>query len=361
MANVIASPRISRLLERMSDAGLAGLLVTNPVNLRYLLGQPDASGGAYLICPDRRVAVINRSGSLREPSTFDVDPREPADLLSALRALDYYAGTVGYDDMHLSVGDLAALRDVVGDRVTFCPAPGVVEALREVKDSAELLRIAEAARLTDAVFEHLAELPWAGKTEAEMANTAETTMLALGADGPAFPTIVAAPPRSALVHAEPTANVMSPGLLVLVEVGARLDGYASDCARMFAIGSPAPELLEIYSVVREAQRIASKRIGPGVEASAVDLVAREALGAAGLGDFFRHGLGHGVGIEIDEAPCLSQHLPGNTLAHGNVVTVESGVYVPACYGVRIVDLVAVTTDGRSVLSSFPRDAPIAVA
>jgi len=356
--NVIASPRISRLLDRMADAGLAALLVTKPVNLKYLLDERDAAGGAYLISPDRRVAIVNR-GLLEQPS-FGAGRGEPADLLSALRALDYYSGAIGYDDTHLSAGELAALQAVVGDRVAFHPALNIVEVLREIKDTGEIRRIAEAARLTDAVLDHLATVPWTGKTEVEMALTVEAAMLELGADSPAFPSIVAGSPRNGLVHTEPTTSVLSSGAVVLVHIGARLDGYASDCTRMFSIGRPRSEFLEVYNVIREAQRVALQCVGPAADASALELQASVVLAAAGLDGRFPHDLGHGVGLDSSEGPHLSQHRAGLRLAPGNVLTIEPGVYVPERYGMRIGDLVAVTSDGRTILSSFPRDAPAEV-
>jgi hypothetical protein len=126
---VIASPRICRLLERLADLGLPGLLVTEPANLQFLLERPEVMRGAFLVCADRRVAVVNTDGGMPGPFGLGGQLSEPADLLSAVRALDYCTGTVGYDSNHLSVGDVAALQDVVGERVTLRPAPGIVEEL----------------------------------------------------------------------------------------------------------------------------------------------------------------------------------------------------------------------------------------
>jgi Xaa-Pro aminopeptidase len=170
-----------------------------------------------------------------------------------------------------------------------------------------------------------------------------------GASGPSFPSIVASAEHGALPHAEPRDAEIRPGVLVTLDLGARLDGYCSDCTRTWATGELDDDLVEMYDLVLRAQQAALDAVRPGPTGREIDAVARDLITAKGHGEHFGHGLGHGVGLEVHEAPRLARSA-GDTLAAGNVVTVEPGVYVPGRGGVRIEDLVVVTETGRDVLS-----------
>jgi Xaa-Pro aminopeptidase len=229
-----------------------------------------------------------------------------------------------------------------------------VEAERAVKDDEELGRLRAAAELADHALERVLERGLVGRTEREVALDLRLEMLRAGAEELAFPSIVASAEHGALPHAEPRDVPIAADTLVTIDWGARLDGYHSDCTRTYATGELPDDLAEIYEVVREAQQAALDAVRPGPTGKEIDAIARDVIEAAGHGERFGHGLGHGVGLEVHEAPRLSR--TGETpLAAGNVVTVEPGIYVPGRSGVRIEDLAAVTAGGREVLSSLPKD------
>jgi Xaa-Pro aminopeptidase len=229
-----------------------------------------------------------------------------------------------------------------------------VEAERALKERSELAAIRAAAELADDALRGLldgGELT--GRPERELALALEDAIRHRGGE-PAFPTIVASGPAGALPHARPRDEPVLEGTLVTFDWGVQLDGYCSDCTRTFAVGDPGAQLRDIYELVRRAQAAALDAIRPGPDGKAVDAVARELIAEAGHGDHFGHGLGHGVGLEVHEAPRLS--VTGtDTLRAGNVVTVEPGVYVPGTGGVRIEDLVAVTEAGHEVFSTLPKE------
>ena len=188
-----------------------------------------------------------------------------------------------------------------------------------------------------------------------MAVDLEREMRDRGADEPSFPSIVAAGPNGALPHASPGEAPIEAGQLVVLDLGCQLDGYCSDCTRTFSTGSLEEEAIDVYELVERAQLEALGAIRAGAGCREVDGVARSIIEAAGHGDEFGHGLGHGVGLEVHEGPRLSQLAPEDgRLSAGNVVTVEPGVYLPGRFGVRIEDLVAVTEDGCEILSGFPK-------
>ncbi|HET9593268.1 MAG TPA: M24 family metallopeptidase, partial [Solirubrobacterales bacterium] len=265
-------------------------------------------------------------------------------------------GRVGFEDDHMSVRLLEKLKEKLADGVEAVPAGGRVEELRRVKDEGELALIEEAAKLADEALRWSAELGLAGKTEREVARAFEARVRELGGD-PSFPAIVAAGPNGALPHAEPGEREIGRGELVVFDMGAAIDGYCSDGTRTFATGDPGEEAIEVYEVVRRAQQASLDALEAGIKGEDVDKVAREVIEAAGHGDRFGHGLGHGVGLELHEAPRLSLR-SDDVLAPGEVVTVEPGIYLPGKLGVRIEDLVVVTEDGFRNLSSLPKELQI---
>jgi Xaa-Pro aminopeptidase len=223
-----------------------------------------------------------------------------------------------------------------------------------VKDAGELERIRAAAVLADDALREVLDAGLVGRTERDVALDLEVAMRRRGAEGPSFPPIVAAGAHGALPHASPRPMAIPAGTLVVVDWGAQLDGYASDCTRTFATGELDERDRAVYDVVLDAQRAALAAVGPGPTGREVDAVARELIAAAGHAEHFGHGLGHGVGMEVHERPRLSTR--GDApLVPGHVVTVEPGVYVPGAVGVRIEDLVAVTQDGHDVMSTLPKD------
>jgi Xaa-Pro aminopeptidase len=263
------------------------------------------------------------------------------------------SGRVGYDDKLTSVASLRDIERSLPQGAELVAAPGLVERLRRVKDEAEQAAIAEAAKLADAAYVWALERGLEGRTEIEVARATEARIRELGGQ-PSFPAIVAAGANGALPHAEPSERPIAGGDLVVFDMGAILDGYCSDCTRTFAVGEVAGQPAEVYEIVRTAQQAALEAIRPGIGGVEADEVARALIRDAGYGDEFGHGLGHGVGLEVHEAPRLGPRSE-DTLAAGEAVTVEPGIYLPGTFGVRIEDLVVVTEDGHRNLSGLPKD------
>ena len=326
--------------------------MSNLVNVRYLSGYT-GSNGVAVIGPELRAfftdfRYVEQAAS--EVPDFE-RVRGERDLLGDVA--ERLSGRVGFEDGSLTVRSFERLKGLVGDRAELVAAGNLVEDLRAVKEPSEVEAIRAAAQLADGALSAVLERGLAGRTERDVARDLEAEMRSRGAEGPSFPSIVAAGPHGALPHAEPRDREIERGVLVTVDWGARLDGYCSDCTRTFATGDVDAEAAEVYELVRLTQERASDAVRAGAGAKAVDAVSREIISEAGHGDHYGHGLGHGVGMEVHEAPRLAP-TSDDTLAAGNVVTVEPGVYVPGRLGVRIEDLVVVTDSGREVLSGLPK-------
>ncbi len=236
------------------------------------------------------------------------------------------------------------------------PAPGAVERLRAVKDAGEIDRIRAASRLADEALRETLEAGLVGRSERDVAIELELRMRRLGAEGPSFPSIVAAGAHGALPHAAPRAREIRKDVLVTIDWGALHEGYCSDCTRTYATGERiSARARETYELVLAAQEQALAAVRAGPNGKEVDAVARDVIEAAGEGEHFGHGLGHGVGIEVHEGPRLSRLASEDPLLVGNVVTVEPGVYLPGRLGVRIEDLVVVTADGQEVLTRLSKE------
>ncbi|MGI8441273.1 MAG: M24 family metallopeptidase [Thermoleophilaceae bacterium] len=344
--------RPDRLAALLAEPGLDGLLVSDPVNLRYLTGFTGTNGVA-VVGPEQRAFITDfRYVDQAEQQVRGFERiRGKQDLLG--EAAERLSGRIGFDDANVSVRTHARLRELVGEGVELVPAGGLVEGLRAVKDAGEIQAVREAAEMADDVYEHLVGQGLVGRTEREVAGELEAFMRERG-EGPSFPTIVAGGAHGALPHASPRLEPIEPGTLVIVDLGCLLDGYCSDCTRTFATGPLGDEAAGVYELVLAAQRAALEAVRAGVPGAAVDAVARELIAEAGHGERFGHGLGHGVGLEIHEGPRVSP-TSEDELAAGNVVTVEPGVYVSGAFGVRIEDLVVVTDDGCEILGGFTKE------
>jgi Xaa-Pro aminopeptidase len=345
--------RADRLEALVRERDLDALLVTNLVNVRYLTGFT-GSNALCLVGPGLRLFFTDfRYVTQSRREVGDAFDREQGrqDLLEDVA--ERMSGRVGFEDAHLTVRQHERLRGYAGDDVELVAAGRLVEDLRKVKDDSELERIRAAAALADEIFEHARAMGLAGHTERDVAVELETEMRRRGSD-PSFPSIVAGGPNGSLPHARPGGDAIEPGTLVVIDMGCVLDGYCSDCTRTFATGPIPDGAAEVYDLVLRTQVATLDEIRPGVACRDVDAFARELIAAAGHGERFGHGLGHGVGLEVHEQPTLSRAGEGE-LAAGNVVTVEPGVYVPDEFGVRIEDLVVVSESGREVLSGFPKE------
>jgi Xaa-Pro aminopeptidase len=347
--------RGERLAGLLADLDLDRMLVSDLVNVRYLTGFTGTNG--VCVCDaDTRLLLTDfryTERAAEETEGWDVVTITDDWLGGVAKHL---AGRVGFEDDQMSVRTRERLGARLSDGVDLVPAGGTVEKLRRVKDADELASIAAAAELADDVWRWSLERGLAGRSEREVARAAEARIRELGAD-PSFPAIVAAGPNGALPHAEPGEREVGRDELVVFDMGARLDGYCSDGTRTFATGDPGEEARAVYETVREAQAAALDAVEAGVGGEAVDAVARKFIEDAGHGERFGHGLGHGVGLEVHEAPRVS-HRSEDVLAAGEVVTIEPGIYLPGKLGVRIEDLVVVTEDGHRNLSGLSKDLQI---
>ena len=351
------SDRAARLADKLPEIGADLLVVTSLVNVRYLTGFT-GSNGMVLVGPDTRAFVTDfryvEQSAAEVDGGFDrtIAVQELMDTLPDL--LPSGELRLAFEDAHMSVRAHGRLRELAPERVALVPGGDAVESLRAVKDADEIRRIGEASKVADAALRQIMERGLVGRTERSVAVALERAMADRGATGPSFPSIVAAGPHGALPHAQPRDVEIGPNELVVIDWGAELDGYCSDCTRTLATGDLPDETLEAYDLVREAQLAGLAAVTAGAGGRQADSAARDVIGEAGHAEHFGHGLGHGVGLEIHEAPRLSQR-SDSVLVSGNVVTVEPGVYLPGQFGVRIEDLVVVTEEACQILTSVPKE------
>ncbi|UJA20275.1 aminopeptidase P family protein [Thermoleophilia bacterium SCSIO 60948] len=358
------STRLDRLRAALAERELDALIVGDLVrpgdsgpdagaNVRWLTGF-DGTSSLILAATDRALFVTDFRYTERAER---VVPGEFERVLAEKGLIDTLAprlsGRVGFDEAATSVRSHRKLAESAPDDAELVPVSGVVEALRRTKDEAEQKAMAAAAKLADDLLAWLIEQGFAGRSELEIAVALEGRMREHGAE-PSFPTIVASGENSALPHHSPSERIVAPGDLLTIDWGVVLDGYCSDGTRTFSVGAPSEDQREIYELVLRAQEAGLGAVRAGVSGREVDAVSRRIIEAGGHGEHFGHGLGHGVGLEIHEAPRLSTRSE-DELIPGDVVTVEPGVYVPGRFGVRIEDIVIVTDDGYRNLSSLGKE------
>jgi Xaa-Pro aminopeptidase len=352
---------------------LAAILVTRLVNVRYLSGFT-GSNAALLIRADDETPVLATDGRYRTqasqqaPDAEIVIERACGPFLAGKAAADG-VGRLGFESHVVTVDGFDALaREAAG--VELVRAAGLVEALREVKDAGEIALLRLACEAADAGLTELVNKGGlrAGRTEREVGRELESLMLDHGADGVSFETIVAAGANSAIPHHRPTDAVLAAGDFVKIDFGALVCGYHSDMTRTFVLGPASQWQLDLYELVAAAQQAGREAVSPGVALREVDAASRRVIADAGYADCFTHGLGHGVGLEIHEAPGISAAAAGTLLA-GSAVTVEPGVYLPDRGGVRIEDTLVVTggehadyaktdTGAPELLTRFPKELAI---
>ncbi|WP_158166756.1 aminopeptidase P family protein [Mycolicibacterium smegmatis] len=340
------SQRRERLRQRLAAADLDAMLVTDLVNVRYLSGFT-GSNAALLVRVDDATPVLATDGRYRTqaaqqaPDAEVVIERACGPHLAARAAADGVR-RLGFESHVVTVEAHSALSEAAGDKVELVRAAGTVEALREVKDAGEIAMLRLACEAADAALTDLVERGGLrpGRTEKEVRRDLESLMLDHGADGPSFETIVATGANSAIPHHRPTDAVLATGDFVKIDFGALVLGYHSDMTRTFILGRAEQWQLDLYELVATSQAAGREALAAGVELRAVDAASRQVIIDAGYGDHFNHGLGHGVGLQIHEAPGLNSAAAGTLLA-GSAVTVEPGVYLPGRGGVRIEDTLVV--------------------
>lgn len=344
---------ISGLRLKFAEAGVDALWVTTPANVRYLSGFTSPEDGCVLVTKDASILFTDGRYQVQaaEESRLRHHIWKAVPRVGEVKA-QVQGLRVGIEAGHLTLAGAEQLREVWG--VDLVPTKNLVEAFRLVKSPAEIARIGEAARITDSAFEHALDLVRVGVREDEIALGIEVFLHRQGAEPWPQGFIVASGPRGAMPHGRASSRVIGPGELVTLDFGCRFEGYYSDLTRTVAVGRVGAEQRRWYEQTLAAQRAAVKAVKAGVAGKDVDAVARDRLTAAGLGEAFVHSTGHGVGLELHEAPRLAVSSV-DTLASGMVVTVEPGVYLSGQGGVRIEDLVVVTAKSARVLSKSPRE------
>jgi Xaa-Pro aminopeptidase len=348
----VNADRVDRVRARVEEAGAESILVTTPVDVRYLTGLASSNAA----CVVRRDAVVVATDGRYLEAARSVDGVEVVqaerDLLAWLgpRLRDLAPGPVAFQADDVTVAQHEPLRE---SGVELVPTTGLMRRIRAVKSAEELDRVRASAAVHQAMIRRLAEERLVGRTEIEVAWWIVCTLGEEGADTVAFDPIVGAGPNAAIPHHHPGDRAIGRNETVVVDSGAVLDGYYSDCTRTFATGELPGDLAEAYELCRAAQGRGLEAVRAGASTRAIDAVARREIEGSGLAPIL-HGLGHGVGLELQELPYLNDSYDAE-LEPGNVVTVEPGVYLAGKGGVRIEDLVIVTDDGPEVLTGFTKD------
>lgn len=354
----IITSRLTALRAKMQKNNITGLLVLRPENRRYLSGykandaQLDESSGCLLITRRRQFLLTDfryKTQAEKEAAGFDVLIYQagPVKLIGALvRRLKIKI--LGFEDDFMT----CRIHNLLTEELTgveIKSSDGLVEDLRQLKDDDEVGRITKALRITEAALAKTIDFLEPGRTELETARFFENTILQLGADGIAFDTIVASGPNAALPHAVPGKRKIKSGETVIIDCGAKLNGYCSDMTRTIIHGAPPNWIKEIYMVVRKAQLQALKDIKPGMMSGEADEIARSVIEKAGFGQYFGHSLGHGVGLATHEAPSLSRLRP-RRLQPGMIITIEPGIYLEGRGGVRLEEMVLITENKARLLN-----------
>jgi Xaa-Pro aminopeptidase len=355
------SERQSKLVAALRRARVDGMLVTHLPNIRYLCGF-SGSAGVLLVPSGDRVSkpVFYTDGRYTQQAAQEVQgarvviARKGAMAEACEQARRAGIRVLGFEGEDLSYAAFRQLGQLVRGKSRIKPLTGVVELLRLTKDAEEVEQIRAAVLLGASLLPSALAAIRPGVAEAEVAGEMELQARRAGAEGMSFDSIVAAGPRSALPHGRASAQPIPDNGFIIIDWGVILAGYCSDSTRTVHVGTVSREHRRMYQAVREAQLASIDSVRPGVEAAKVDRAGREVLKKAGYGAYFTHSTGHGVGIEIHEAPRLAK---GQTqkLAPGMIVTIEPGIYVPDDGGVRIEDMVLVTESGCEVLTPTPKD------
>ena len=351
--------RRERLFVELSRRELAGCLITSDEDRTWLSGFSAASHdtvpvAVLLVGQDRQLLLTSANNvdwaASEAPGLEVVEWKRPwwPTLGDLLYDLDW--PTMGYQGDHLSVTAYNTLMDAFHANRAFDDLDDTTAELRAVKDDGEIRTLRRAVEITDMAFHDATAGLTAGTTERELAKTLDAAMRRHGASDPGFPTIVASGSNAARPHHAPTDRPIRAGEPVIIDMGARYDGYTADLTRTVWVGEPDPRLAEIYPVVERANVAAQSAVRSGVPGLDVDATARQVITDAGFGDAFIHGLGHGVGLAVHERPSAGQQSV-DTLQAGHTLTIEPGIYLPGWGGVRIEDMGVVTADGFDCLTA----------
>jgi Xaa-Pro aminopeptidase len=353
--------RVEKVRERMGDIGLDGLLVSNPHNRRYLSGftgedaPPLDTAGILIITRNDMCLITDGRYTIQAAGELPAQLRVQVALRTgrlvptvAEQIANRNIKRLGFETAHLIHMWWRGLDKSLPD-TDLIPTQKLVEPLRVGKDPDELDLLRRAIRISDQAFNMVSGRIQAGMTEKQVAWEIERAMRDLGADDKAFGTIVAAGPNGAMAHAVPGNRSIQEGEPIVIDMGAKLDGYSSDMTRTICLGEPSDKFREIYNIVLDAHLEAERRLKAGVSGVEADAYARNVVQGAGYGDSFNHSLGHGIGLEVHEGPSLSK-MSEDIIEEGAVTSVEPGIYIEGWGGVRIEDLVLFRRDDVEVLT-----------
>ena len=363
--------RLDALVARLQAESLRGCVVSDADDIRWLTGFTGSAGVVIVAADDPTTARLVTDGRYVDQAASQlrsvgvacgiVEQRSVAETRLEIARAIAHGGRWGIQMSNMSLAEYEAIvaatsgcgRDV--ERGDFADVGAILVDLRRTKDATEIERITVAARIADAALADTAHLVASGNTEREVRDALEASMRRHGADGVSFETIVASGENAALPHHRPSDRVLQAGDAVVIDFGALVDGYHSDMTRTFVIDGPGADAMrERHRVVRESCEAGVALVGPGTRASEVDAACRRVLAAAGLEGELTHGVGHGVGLRIHEAPWINARSQ-DVLRVGDVVTVEPGAYRVGLGGVRVEELLVVTETGHLVLSQSPKD------
>ncbi len=363
------NPRLSALRQKMAGQKLDAMLVTQAENRRYLSGFTGSAGYLFITATQAHLATDSRYWEQVGQQAADfalakIEASKSSSQLFADLVRTAGANRVGYEAGDVTVATYRDLQKALrpdrargpkvgrpaGPIARLVPTKGLVEGLRAVKDAAELALIEQAVALGDAAFAYGVRRMKPGMTEKQAAWEIERYLREHGAEGVAFELIVAGGPNGAMPHARPSERVIQAGEPIVIDMGCRVDGYNSDLTRTIVLGEPGAKFREVYAIVLKAQLAAEAALRAGPKGKEIDAVARQIIVEAGYGDYFGHGLGHGVGLAVHEEPGLGK-LGEKALQPNMVCTIEPGIYLPGEFGVRIEDMAVVTADGCRVLTT----------
>lgn len=360
------SERLNRLRDVLREKELDAIVITHLSNRFYLSGflaedhPPNESAGHLVISHDRAVLVTSpiesehAANQARDFEIVSISREKPglaandAEVLAAMGAQ-----RIGFEDSAILYRDYRTIRKNLGDDVKLVAVGNAVDNLRNVKSADEIEKLARALRITDEALARVEPTIAAGEPEKAIGWRIEQAFRELGAEGPAFPTIVASGPNAALPHHPTGDRVIQEGEPIIIDMGAYVDGYCGDLTRTVWVGDPEPKLREIYQIVHEAIDAAEAGIRPGMTGAEADAISRDVIAKAGYSDQFIHSLGHGLGVRVHEGPSLSPRY-NEKLEPGNVVTIEPGIYIPGWGGVRIEDVATITDDGIDIFTAAPK-------
>ena len=349
--------RLDQLRDCLDTVGVDAAVIVEAANVRWLTGFTGSNGTVVVLGSGEALLVTDSRYAEQAPAQLaEAGCSDEVEVVVARQAAQAVAGRLDSTarlGLENSVAWGEQIRWSEAVDAEMVPLSEAVEGLRAVKDPAELARMQAAARIADEALTATEPMLRPGVTEVQIQQALDGAIRAAGASGPAYDTIVASGPNSALPHAQPTDRPLQSGDLVIVDVGAAVDGYRSDMTRSFVLGDPDERVETMLEVVGRSQSAGVEAVRPGVEASEIDRACRSIIEGAGMGEAFVHGSGHGVGLDIHELPRV---VSGSTavLESGNVLTVEPGVYFPGVGGARVEDLLVVTDDGCRQLTLYPK-------